>query len=378
MPSDLLTAAASHDLDAVQRLLADPAAHTPHDAQTALVAAAHRGAADLVECLLDANTFPLGLAPNGGLAPERWPIGETRDPACQALILEAGRRTHLALPHRWLLVAFAARWGSAQLDELLAEHGSRGGFGDIPLPIWAAQHAPASSIRLLHAYKADFRNPRRGGVDVGRAVARNLTHGADVARVLIEIGTPFTIEHLRAAAALGNTALVEVLLSLESLADARAAALDSAAYNGQLATCQALLRHGARAAASALGLAIQAEHRSVVDLLLDAGAPLDEESRDGVTPLMIAVRTGDEPLVARLIAAGADVNALAGPPFSMGRDPLTIAVFAHRIEVAHLLLDAGALVRPWERGHDALSRARRLQDAALIARLEAAPTGPTS
>lgn len=87
-----------------------------------------------------------------------------------------------------------------------------------------------------------------------------------------------------------------------------------AAREGQLATVEALLKYRVRVGArnlagdSALMLAVLAGHDKVADVLMKAGAPINQE---GWAPLHYAAFEGRLELLERLLAAGAEVNALA-------------------------------------------------------------------
>lgn len=87
-----------------------------------------------------------------------------------------------------------------------------------------------------------------------------------------------------------------------------------AAREGNRETVAAILKFRPKVAQrnaagdSALMLAALKGHEDIVDLLLDAGAPMDH---DGWTPLMYASFEGHLAIVERLLARGADVNALA-------------------------------------------------------------------
>lgn len=85
--------------------------------------------------------------------------------------------------------------------------------------------------------------------------------------------------------------------------------------------------------------------------LLDRGAGTDAKDRYGLPVLFIAARGGDPAIVARLIEAGADVNASVGTTYSdddagyggtMDGTPLGYAAHAGKLEVMERLRAAGA------------------------------------
>lgn len=116
---------------------------------------------------------------------------------------------------------------------------------------------------------------------------------------------------LMAAAADGNTALVEHLLAKHADPGARndrgGTALMYAAANGEVTTARRLLQAGAppddRAENgwTALTLAAAKGHASMVSLLLAAGADPDIPDVFGFTPLMRAAQNGRREAVSRLL-----------------------------------------------------------------------------
>ncbi len=80
----------------------------------------------------------------------------------------------------------------------------------------------------------------------------------------------------------------------------------------------------------------------ILDLLIDAGADVNEEFELGRTPLMLASRYKSSPeIIKLLIDAGADVSAKD----ELGFTPLMLAApFADTPKVLQLLIDAGANV----------------------------------
>ena len=77
---------------------------------------------------------------------------------------------------------------------------------------------------------------------------------------------------------------------------------------------------------------------TVVDLLLKAGAKIDQENRQGMTPLMEAARTGQLDVLQRLIKAGAQLDRL---DFT-GRGALDWARDGRNPRVTAALQQAGA------------------------------------
>lgn len=126
-----------------------------------------------------------------------------------------------------------------------------------------------------------------------------------------------------------------------------------AAREGNAETVDALLKYRPRiayrnlAGDSALMLAVLRGHDKVVDVLIGAGAPLNH---DGWTPLHYAAFEGRLEILERLIAAGAELEALA-PNKS---DALMLAARNGHIAVVRRLLAAGvALDRRNEAGFTA-------------------------
>jgi ankyrin repeat protein len=85
-------------------------------------------------------------------------------------------------------------------------------------------------------------------------------------------------------------------------------------------------------------LAVQSGNRPIVELLLDAGALIEEDTRSWNSPLAVACHSGDIEMVELLLSRGADINyARAGHS-----TPLEEAAFYSRGDLVTLLLDRGA------------------------------------
>ena len=204
---------------------------------------------------------------------------------------------------------------------------------------WAGASAaqPADDATLLH------RAAHAGDV---AAVARLLDAGGEA-----DAPTRHGVTPLALASAGGHGAVVEALLAAGAEANRASpegeTPLMAAARTGVVASVEALLRHGAAAdvdarerwrGQTALMWASAEGHAPVVAPLVAAGADVDARSDGGFTPLAFAVRAGHGAAVEALLAAGADVN-LALPD---GTSPLHLAVVNARYDVAVQLLEHGA------------------------------------
>jgi ankyrin repeat protein len=78
--------------------------------------------------------------------------------------------------------------------------------------------------------------------------------------------------------------------------------------------------------------------RDVVELMLQQGADIDHQTKEGVTPLILAIKKGERLLVKRLILYGADVN----KPGKDGEMPLAIANSLGNDSIIRLLRQNGA------------------------------------
>jgi len=117
--------------------------------------------------------------------------------------------------------------------------------------------------------------------------------------------------------------------------------------------------------------------RRIIELLVCAGAAVDQPDRGGVTPLHRAVRARSPAAVAALLSAGADPRAATG---QAGSTPLHLAVAPsgasgtagagdYQLEIARLLLAAGATMADVDR--NGIPVADRIQSQALRSALAA-------
>ena len=98
-------------------------------------------------------------------------------------------------------------------------------------------------------------------------------------------------------------------------------ALLDAAADGDVAVAKAALAAGANPsvswrwtrkkdnyANSALHIASERDHARVAELLIDAGADVEETNAGGATPLHVAAECGRDEMCIRLLAAGANIE----------------------------------------------------------------------
>lgn len=195
--------------------------------------------------------------------------------------------------------------------------------------------------------------------------------GANVSAANREGATPMLL-----AAINGNAAMLEKLLKAGAdvnapLSKTEDTALMMAARTGKADAVKILLDHGAKVNTketwgdtTALMWAVSDKHPEAVKLLIDHGADVnartkfvpsttgrgfegttpvaakpgqraEEHSGGLLTPLMFAAREGDLDSARMLVAAGADVNAIAGD----GKDALGLAVFSGNYDLASFLID---------------------------------------
>ena len=105
---------------------------------------------------------------------------------------------------------------------------------------------------------------------------------------------------------------------------------------------------------SALYVAAQNGHVSVVDVLLVNGANPNLTKTTGATPLFIAAQQNYTEIVASLLKAGCNPNA----PTAQGVTPLMIAAFQGNTDVARKLLEGGADANLVGQGRTSLDWAR--------------------
>jgi ankyrin repeat protein len=240
----------------------------------------------------------------------------------------------------------------------------------------------APAVRAMIAAGVDVNAPQLDGATALHWAA----HYDDLAsaQVLINAGADPSAANragatpMRVAAANGSAAMIELLLDAgadpnEPLTPHGDTALMMAARTGVVDAIELLLRRGARIDAvetwggtTALMWAIAERHRDAVELLIEHGADVNVVSKavtergrgaegrapadfdpaasrtgyanGGFTPLHFAAREGELEAARLLLAAGADVNAIAAD----GKNPLGLAIYNGHYDLAELLIESAA------------------------------------
>ncbi|MEI8288135.1 MAG: ankyrin repeat domain-containing protein [Verrucomicrobiota bacterium] len=197
-----------------------------------------------------------------------------------------------------------------------------------------------TSPDLINAYGNDAitllgKAATRGQVKV---VNYLLDHGAEVDAGLAP---------LYQAAGAGNRAMVELLLSrgadVNRGSEYRMTALCRAVQGGYISIIELLLAHKAdvnvrdsRDGRTPLFMAVENAREKCLPLLLAADAKVDVENKQGRTVLSHAVENGSLETIKTLLSAKADVN-------GGHKDvPLLTAIYKNNLAVAEMLLQAGA------------------------------------
>ena len=253
---------------------------------------------------------------------------------------------------------------TAVVISTVAAAGRGGGLVD------AINSGDVSAVRALIKSGADV-NQRSGD---GSTALLWATHNSNVeiasaliaAKASVDTANDFGVTPLLEASRNGDAAMVDLLL--RSGADPKRAhpegetPLLSAARAGSVAAVRLLLARGADVNAAetfqqttALMWAAAEGHTDVVDLLLESGADPNHQGRittletrhnadhptGGFTALMFAARNGDETMVRRLVARGANINVKNGD----GASAAMTAIYNDRFDTAAALIELGSDVK---------------------------------
>ena len=249
----------------------------------------------------------------------------------------------------------------------------------------AAMKRNTDAVRSLLLRKADVNAPQIDGTTALHWAVR--WDDLETAEMLIHAGANVSAANragatpMQLAALNGNAAMIEELIKAGADPNIPQApygdtALMMASRTGKTDAINVLLDHGAQVntketwgGTTALMWAVSERHPAAVKLLIDRGADVNarsnfvpeangrgfegrtpvapeprqaaEEFASGwLTPLMFAAREGDLESARLLVAAGADVNAIAAD----GKDALGLAIFNGNYELASFFVDNNARV----------------------------------
>jgi ankyrin repeat protein len=333
---DIRSATCLADVDRVRILLR----RDPKEARNKelMRIAAMLGHATIVKVLLE-HKADLEDANYGGLPVLYFAL---EHPDVVRLLLEAGADPKVRLKYngngqgppeemKWTLLHCAAGQGRIETAQLLLAAGVpvdvRTADDATPL-VWAARAGSPEMVRFLLKNKAtvegkDGRLAMSATAEGIRPAEKkeqqdkNARYQAVIA-ILQDQNVP---TDLFTAIALGNAERVKVLLKVKP---ALAGSKDQDDRDGQ----------------PALQRAVDLDHKEIVALLLDAGAPINDKDGYGHTALHWAAFWGREGIAKLLIGRKADVNATS----DNGLTPLHESARLNTPAVARLLLDAGAQV----------------------------------
>jgi ankyrin repeat protein len=178
---------------------------------------------------------------------------------------------------------------------------------------------------------------QRGDLD---QIERHLFWGSDINRPDVDGRMP-----LHVAAEKGRWPVAKLLI--KNGADINALDRDghSPVYTALMAGRTQVVQHMVKMGASIDADELLAEavrngvaDRDVVELMLQQGADINQLTREGETPLILAIRKEERLLVKRLVLYGADVN----KPGTSGDLPLNIAKTLGNSSIIRLLQQNGA------------------------------------
>lgn len=250
----------------------------------------------------------------------------------------------------------AAFEGHAQLVSILLAYGANvdaRNKGDAAAALHLAANSPGNLavIRWLVNHGAIVNEPMNGGVTPLHFAAAS--GDVEVAKFLVAKGAKLDLRDAQGetplwlAAALGKEAVAEFLVS-------SGAAVDTVAEDGTTPLFRAADREDSKTSKTS-------------ELLLAHGANPNAQNKEGFTPLLLAVRTGNEALANALIDKGADFETRIT---DSGVTPLLFAVVRGNESIVRLLLGRGANLKATAKGgYSALILALAADHAAIASYL---------
>ncbi|HEX4165418.1 MAG TPA: ankyrin repeat domain-containing protein [Bryobacteraceae bacterium] len=381
------------DLVAVERMLSAGTDVNQADSvgSTPLMVAVLARRDQIVEFLLSHGADPNVRQRQSGSTALRYAVIENRADLARALLAH-GANVTVEYPDGETLLHLASEHASAELVGLLcaaqANKNAVNAKGNTPLDEAVLRGRTGSVIALLR-YLADARRVRvsdgRGPVheacieDYGALIGPLVEAGADPSLEDRTGQTPLDL-----ALDYKSDGAVKALLKLAPGRTALQAnfesAMESAVVRGRTARAALLLDAGfpatqaTREGSHYLNDAALKGQLNVARLLLDHGATADTRNQNGGTALHDAATEGDTAVIALLLDRGAAIDARET---ATGATPLMLAASLARTGAVSLLLARGANAALRDNaGRTALSRARELEEPDLVKLLEKAAEKP--
>jgi len=212
-------------------------------------------------------------------------------------------------------------------------------------PLWAAANwGHAEIVELLLAEDFDHNFGDITGISV---LAAGAFHGHRSV-VELEHGAGHHLEGLEETRSSGETPALTLLRASNSSHGRATRLLDVNAHSGDGDTAlhRALLGPG------------EGNSDMIVRLLIERGADFETPNQNGDTPLLLAVREGNEVLTELLLEKGADMNIKNQD----GRDAVQLAAWRGHANILKLLLEKGAVINARNiDGESPLDHATRLR-----------------
>lgn len=326
--SPVADVAENRDFSALKKLIAQNADvnAAQADGTTALHWAIHWDNAEAVDFLLKAGADPKAITRLN--ATPLYVAAESGNPVMISKLLAAG-----ADPNQTVLsqgetpLMFAARSGNTEAVRMLLDKGAQIEAteklrGSTAL-LWAAEqnHAEVLKLLLARGAKVDAKTTiaaAGGGRGAGAAKGKGAAKGADKAGAApADAPTPLVSATVPAGPAAGK-----------GPADAKGKAKGGSAPDDDDPDAFARPPAGGNGGITALILATREGGLESMKVLLDAGAPIDQQSANGNTALIVAAMNGNAETINYLLERGADVN-LAN---AQGWTPLYLTVKARTME----------------------------------------------
>ena len=240
-----------------------------------------------------------------------------------------------------------------------------GAAGDSPL-VKAIKAGDVQAVRALVKSGVDVNAKSGDGSTPLLWAATNSSHEIAgiliAAKAMVDIPNDYGVTPLLHASGIGDAAMVDLLLkagaSPSKAHPEGETPLMAAARSGSVPAVRALLARGADVNAAEkvqnttpLMWASAESHLDVVEVLIEAGADVNRQGHvttltqrhnadhpsGGFTALMFAARNGDDAMVRRLVARGANVNLKNGD----GASALMVAMYNDWFDVAKTLIELG-------------------------------------